>query len=301
MKKISVIVPTKNAGSRFDEVLKKIRAQQGGKDIEIIAVDSGSTDSTVETAKKYGCKVFSIKSTEFSHGNTRNVAISKTTGKIIVLMTQDAVPADGKWLSELLKPFEDPLVAGVFSRQIPFKETNIAERFFISRQYSSIPRTNYPSKKPKAIDVFFSNVSSAIKKSVWKKNKFSSDIPSSEDQLWAKKTIQAGFKTVYAPSSKVFHSHNYDLAGVFKRYFDSGAALSTIYGGVSDSFIRLFKKFLKDFWLEIKYAASKKPVMLPYVLAYNFVKLSALFLGKNNEVIPRFAKKRMSTVPQFWK
>jgi rhamnosyltransferase len=41
-----------------------------------------------------------------------------------------------------------------------------------------------------------------------------------EDQFWAKDILLAGYKKVYAPEARVYHSHNYGIQNQFKRWFD---------------------------------------------------------------------------------
>src|SRR5712692_98662 len=89
---VSVVIPTKNAGALFAEVMEKIRGQDSCYPIDITIVDSGSTDETVAIARKYGANVIAIDPGQFNHGLTRNLAIENTSGEIIVLLTQDAVP-----------------------------------------------------------------------------------------------------------------------------------------------------------------------------------------------------------------
>ncbi|MFQ5405851.1 MAG: glycosyltransferase [Candidatus Micrarchaeia archaeon] len=296
---ISVIIPTKNAGPSFEGLLSRLRFYKAV--FEIIVVDSGSVDSTLHVARKHFCKIIQISPRSFSHGLVRNLGALKAKGSILVFLTQDALPVNDDWLSELVAPLGQKVVAGAFSRQIPFKRTNPSESFFLSVKYPKASRTNFPSKTPSSREVFFSNASSAIKKSVWKKIRFSKVLVSSEDQFWAKKVLTSGFQTRYVASSKVFHSHDFGLLGVFKRYFDSGSALSKIYAGSKESSLMLFLKFTQGFIGELFFLLKKHPFSLPYAFVYNFLKVAGLFCGKFHFLFPVFLKRRMSTVPYFWK
>ena len=112
-------MPTKNGGALFERVLENLQRQSIWDSVELLVVDSGSTDGTVEAARRAGARVVEIPPEEFNHGATRDYGISKARGEIVVLMVQDAVPNDSNLLETILQRFSDPEVAGVYVRQIP--------------------------------------------------------------------------------------------------------------------------------------------------------------------------------------
>ena len=112
-------MPTWNAGPLLDEVLAALKAQRGTVFDELLAIDSGSRDGTVERLQQAGFRVAPIPQREFDHGGTRDRGIAMTTGDVIVLMVQDATPQGTDWLQKMVEPFADPQVAGVWCRQIP--------------------------------------------------------------------------------------------------------------------------------------------------------------------------------------
>src|SRR3990167_5765219 len=115
----SIIIPTKNAGSRFALVLKRIFASAVSFGYEVIVVDSGSVDGTVRLAGGYPVKRIEIAPSSFSHGGARNIGADNARGEILVYVSQDAVPKDELWLANLTAGFSDPDTAGIFGRQIP--------------------------------------------------------------------------------------------------------------------------------------------------------------------------------------
>ena len=118
---VSVLIPTKNGARYLAEVLDAIRKQQGDFRLqEIIAVDSGSRDETVQILKRHGVTVVQIPAQEFGHGRTRNLLASHAHGDALVFLTQDAIPANERWLHNLLAPLRhDPSIVGVYSRHTP--------------------------------------------------------------------------------------------------------------------------------------------------------------------------------------
>src|SRR5580765_960266 len=118
--RIPIIIPTRNAGPMLDDVLSAIAGQSGRFEPEIVAIDSGSTDGTVDRLKRSGATVLDVQPGEFNHGQTRNDALKAVDGDFAILLVQDAIPASRTWLSALLQPLlDDPSVAGTFARQVP--------------------------------------------------------------------------------------------------------------------------------------------------------------------------------------
>ena len=91
----SIVVPTKNAGSLFREVLDAVFAQAG--DFDVLVIDSGSTDGTTDLVEEYPAKLLEIPPKTFDHGGTRNLGAERTDGEFVVFLTQDATPMDG-WI-----------------------------------------------------------------------------------------------------------------------------------------------------------------------------------------------------------
>jgi len=99
---VSIFIPTKNAGPKFQKTLENIFLQLY-KNFEVIILDSGSTDKTLSIIKKFKTHLYKIKPNEFGHGKTRNLALKLARGEYIVYLSQDALPANQFWLSNLIK------------------------------------------------------------------------------------------------------------------------------------------------------------------------------------------------------
>ena len=232
--RVSILLVTKNGARYLAEVLDGIHRQRGRFRVEeIIAVDSGSRDGSVEILRKAGARVMTIPAAAFGHGKTRNLAASHAHGDYLVFLTQDATPAGDDWLENLLAPLvADPLVVGAYSRHTPRPSCHPMEwRRIVQEELTGMPDSRVNSmadnpdyKRNPAFFYFFANTSSVVRRRTW------CDIPwpeveFGEDQRWAKQVLEAGYKTAYCAGSVVYHSHSYGPWANFRRHFDHCAAL----------------------------------------------------------------------------
>ena len=112
---VTAAIPVLNGARYLDEVLAAVRAQRVDRELELLVVDSGSTDGSLGIARRHGAVVHEIARAEFSHGGTRNRMMALARGDHVAFLTQDATPAHEGWLAALLEGFaqaED--VAAVF-------------------------------------------------------------------------------------------------------------------------------------------------------------------------------------------
>jgi GT2 family glycosyltransferase len=233
---ISVVILTYNGERYLAEVLNAIFAQKTTLTFEVVAVDSGSSDRTLEILEKHTIRIIQIPNREFGHGRTRNFGAQSTGGQYVVFLTQDATPANENWLENLVCPLvEDQRVAGAYSRQIPRPDCNPIESRDIGIGagplstvkkvdfQDPIQKTNYDAHRTSFIT--FSNVSSCIRRNALDTLPFSEQIVMVEDQEWCKRAIESGYWVIYEATSSVYHSHNHSLQMIYKRHFDYGVSL----------------------------------------------------------------------------
>ena len=228
---VSVIIPVKNGEEFLDEVLTSTLNQKTDFSYEVIVIDSGSKDSSLEIIKKHQLKPIQIPPSEFNHGLTRNLGVENSGGEFIAFITQDATPVNENWLSNLVNPFLDnPHIAGVFGRHIARKNcdpiVSINLDYHFEQNISPVRKywqkdENYESNK--GTYIFFSNNNSCIRRSIWEKIPFRK-LEMSEDQFWAQDILEAGFIKCYEPTAVVYHSHTYSPIEWLQRNFDEYSA-----------------------------------------------------------------------------
>lgn len=298
---VSIIIPTKNAGSRFDLVLKGICASRVAFDYEIIVVDSGSSDETLRLIDKYPARLIAIMPSTFSHGGSRNIGADNAQGEILVYLSQDAVPYNEEWLANLTAGFGDPDVAGVFGRQVPNEGASPIEKFFLRYVYPDymIVKDSVNPDNCSLQDIFFSNVLSAIRKSEWKGNKFKEGIIMSEDQAWAKDMLIKHKKILYEPTAVVCHSHNYTVRRLIMRNFDSGLSLKDIVNAPLKRNLLYEARYIKS--ATSHFFKNKLYGYLLIFLFYEFFRLLGFYVGRHSRFLPLWLKKALSENKAYWR
>jgi rhamnosyltransferase len=297
---LSIILLTLNGGARFAETLAAIFNQHGGgTEPEVLVIDSGSRDNTLETARQYPVTVHRIPPNEFGHGRTRNLGARLARGDWLIYLSQDAVPAHHHWLQNLTRHLERPEVAAAFGRQLSPAGLGPIETFFLEQTYPDRAFEHQPAGAgPASIRrIFFSNVNSAIKKSVWERHPFP-EVVMSEDQAFARAALQSGGHIVYDPAAGVFHGHHYTLPQLFRRNFDSGYSLRTITG---DRWRDVARMGLHYVWTETRYLASRGHwPYIPYAWLYEGVKSAGFALGRMGQRLPAAWRPHLSLHTRYW-
>jgi len=242
----SIIIPVKNGGSIYVKVLNNVLSQSFDNGFEVIVIDSGSKDGSVEYTeekmKEYDNLILTkIKPADFGHGKTRNLGASIAKGEYLVFITQDALPYNEKWLEEMTKPFSlSEEIVGVFGKHLAYDDCDIFEKHNLDIHFKNFgegtvvyrmdDKERYEQEEGyRHLLCFYSDNSSAMRKSIWNEIPYD-DVDFAEDQLWAQKIIEKGYSKAYTSEAIVYHSHNYSFKEMMMRSFDDHKGLYSIYG-----------------------------------------------------------------------
>ena len=302
---ISVIIPVKDGGADLRRCLDGIDRQHVDEPVEVLVVDTASSDGSPELARSRGARVFEVGATEFRHGATRNLAAQEAAGDVLVFTTQDAYASADDWLVRLSGALRaDDKLAGAYGRQVPHDGASPPEQFFLDFLYGSAPRVQQATG-PEELSMrttLFSNVNSAIRRDVWERFPFADDLFFSEDQDWARRVLLAGYAIAYEPQAVVRHSHAYTVRSALKRFFDTGASAERgfLAGGSASSGV-LRREALRYAREELAWLSrTGRRRWIPYAAVYELAKFLGLQLGAHHRRLPLWAKRRLSFYPDYW-
>ncbi len=300
--KASIVIPTLNGGEDFRKCLAAIYSQKADFPFEVLVIDSGSTDETVSIARTFPVRFYQIDKKEFNHGLTRNKGIELSKGEFVVLMTQDAIPANENWLSALVSPFfEDDRVAGTYARQIPRDDADVLTQRHLNQWLTGrlmrdikyiTDRRDYEKQPPMQKYMFcnFDDVCSCIRKGVWEKIPFEYAV-FAEDLDWSKKVIESGFKIVYEPRAAVIHSHERSVLYEYKRTYICHRRLNELFDvrtvpSLRHVFLFTFKNIVADISYTLKYEARARNSLsqILRIPLLSFLSVYAQYKGARDQI-----------------
>lgn len=254
----SIIIRAYNEDKHIGRLFEGIK-QQTVKDVDVILVDSGSTDSTVAVAESYGARVVHIPSAEFTFGRSLNYGMKEAKREFVVIVSAHVYPVYPDWLETLLRPFQDDKVALTYGKQRGPDFAKFSEQQIFHQWYPDVSR-------PKQSTAFCNNANAAIRKSLWEKNNYDEALTGLEDLAWAKWVKEQGHVIAYVAEAEIIHVHNETPQGVFNRYRREAMAFKHIHPesnfNVYD-FVRLtVTNIISDLW-----HAARERVLLKNIVS----------------------------------
>ena len=209
---VSIVIRAKNEAPAIRETLERVHRQVGVQTFEVIVVDDGSTDGTVDIAREFAVQLIAIPAGSFTYGRALNIGIQAARGEFVVALSAHSLPTDEHWLANLLAPFRDPTVGAVYGRHVPRANATKLELFgmWLSGVMSETPRRQES-------DMMFSNANGAFRRGLAMEHPFDERLPGAEDLAWADWIERQGWAVYYQPTAAVYHSHGESLVRLLRR------------------------------------------------------------------------------------
>ena len=221
MSKISIIVRCYNEEEHIGRLLAGI-SQQTERDVEIILVDSGSTDATLSIASRYPIKVIYVSPDEFSFGRALNLGCKAACGEYLVFISAHCWPVYNDWLKQLTRPLSDPTVALVYGKQRGSEKSQFSEHQIFTSWFPDHSNSNQGSP-------FCNNANCAIRQDLWKESPYNEELTGLEDLAWAKTAIDKGYHIAYSAEAEIVHVHTETPHRIYNRYRREAIALKAIF------------------------------------------------------------------------
>lgn len=211
----SVVVVTKNQRGHLERSLPVLLSQQNtGGPLEVIVVDSGSTDGAQDVVRSSNARLVEIESATFNYARAHNAGAAAATGELVVRLSGDALPLGTDWLSRLLAPFSDPAVAASWGGQVlPPGLRNPVDRLTMRVGWGGVGRRVRRHTRPTTI--LGGNM--AFRRALWRRHAFDEHLPQAEDYAWTFVWQRRGYATVFVPDALVCHGHDEPLAHALTR------------------------------------------------------------------------------------
>ncbi len=234
---VSVVIRTFNEARYLGKLLLQLKKQKlKDGEIEIVVVDSGSTDGTVAIAELAGAKIVSIKKENFTFGRSLNVGCREAQGDVIAIVSGHCIPVDEYWLEQLVRQIVEKKSDYCYGRQVGGDETIYSEAQIFSKYF--------PEREDMALGgCFCNNANAAIAKESWMRHGFDEELTGLEDMHLARKIIGSGGRVSYVVDAAVYHLHSESWTQICRRFQREAVALREIHPEV----ILWFGDFLRYF------------------------------------------------------
>jgi glycosyltransferase involved in cell wall biosynthesis len=271
MKKIplvSVVIPVYNEAKYLDACLSSLSKQSYSQN-EIIIVDDGSTDKSLEICRKYKTLIF--KQAHLGPGAARNLGVSYATGEIIVFADAD-IRYDLDYIKKLIDPILKDKTIGTFTKEeFVANPDNIWSRCW-SANSSLPPNRHLPENYHDTENVF-----RAILKSYFLKGKgFEINEGYADDSSLSKKINKVA---ISAPGAICYHFNPASLSEVF--YSSRWIGRSLLFKKSIITFLRYTP--LNSIRVGLKFIKRGAPnAFLQFKLVYDFGMFVGIFFNHGN-------------------
>lgn len=243
----SLVIRAFNEERHIGRLLEGVR-RQTVKDVEVILVDSGSTDATPAIAAQYGAKIVHIPPAEFTFGLSLNLGLTAATRDLVAIASAHVYPVYPDWLERLLEPFADPQVALTYGKQRGDENSKFSEHQIFARWFPEESNFNQPHP-------FCNNANAAIRRSLWEQHPYDETLTGLEDLAWARWAQEQGRAIAYVPEAEVIHVHNETPRGVLNRYRREGMAFKCIYPEAHFSLYDFIRNLIASIGFDLLHAA----------------------------------------------
>jgi len=293
---VSIVLRSLNEEKWLDDSLTECTNQKlpNGISLELVLVDSGSTDRTLEIAKNHGCQIFHIKKSEFTFGRSLNIGCEGASGEILVFISAHCIPKSSDWLQNLVDPLINRQCDYVYGRQVGlahvtrFSEHEVFAHYF--GEDSDLQQSGF----------FCNNANSAIRRETWEKYRFDEAVTGLEDMVLAKSIHADGGQIGYVSDAPVLHIHEESLQQVQRRYYREALTMRDILPEVHFSFMDFVRCLASGIGSDLRQAMRNHAALreAPGIFGFRFMQFWGTYRGHNEHRVLSRAQKEQYYYPK---
>jgi len=290
----SIIIRTFNEQKHLGQLLTRIFEQERKlTDIEVVIVDSGSTDKTLEIAKGHNCRITHIAQSDFTFGRSLNYGCKFANGDFLVFISGHCIPVGNQWLDELIRPLCDGIASYVYGKQQAYGPTKFSEKCHFEKwfpEYSKKPQKGY----------FCNNANAALTREAWQKYSFNEKLTGLEDMFLAKQMVEDGNYIAYTALATVYHIHEEQWRQVKLRYERESIALQRIMPEVHFSLFDFIRYFTSGVLADLSMALREKVFLRKTgeIILFRFMQFWGTYIGNHEHRKLSIARKRHYFYPK---
>ena len=244
----SIIIRTLNEAGHLERLIQSIH-RQSYKDWEIVLVDSGSTDATLELARKYVANIQHVARRDFTYGRALNLGCQHSQGRYLACVSAHVYPVNDEWLGNLVRPFEDPKTGMVYGHQTG--RSHLSEERHVDRYFAG-------GSKVLVSEPAGNNANAAVRKDLWVDQPYDESLPGLEDLDWARRVQARGYHVYYAADASVYHSHDESFVRIYRRYRREATAYARIFRTPPHSIFGLVPSYMVSVLRDFHYGLRRR-------------------------------------------
>ncbi|MFZ5617496.1 MAG: glycosyltransferase [Pseudomonadota bacterium] len=292
---VSIVYRSLNEERWLGQSIAACRSQAlaDGRSLELVLVDSGSTDGTLDIAERRGCRIVHIKKADFTFGRSLNYGCEAAVGDIVVFISAHCIPAHDRWLENLIRPLIDGKADYVYGRQVGNDVTRFSEHQVFNHYYGE------HDKIPQG-ELFVNNANSAMLRTVWAKQRFDEAATGLEDMVFGKALQRAGGRIAYVANAPVVHIHEESLNQTKRRYYREALTMREIFPEVHFHFGDFVRCFAAGVLHDFSEALTKKKFLdeAAGIVGFRFMQYWGTWRGHNEHRILSRAQKESYYYPR---
>jgi len=269
----SIIIRAYNEEDHIGRLLTGIM-EQTVKEVEIIVVDSGSSDATVAIASRFPTQILSIAPHEFTFGRSLNLGCASASAEFLVFASAHVYPLYPDWLERLMEPFQDASIGLVYGKQRGDGNTHFSEHQQFKRMYPEV--SIHPQTHP-----LCNNANVAIRRSLWGKRKFDEMLSGLEDLDWATWLLSQGQYLAYSAEAVIVHVHNESSGQILNRYKREAIALARLKPEETFGFFDFVALYLLNIFSDLRSAIADRQFfrVIRSILVFRWMQFLGTYLG----------------------
>ena len=269
----SIVIRAYNEEKHIGRLLTGI-TQQNVQPVQIILVDSGSTDATAAIASRYPVDLVQIRPEDFTFGRSLNLGIQAARADFVVMASAHVYPVYPDWLERLLAPFADEQVGLAYGKQRGAETSHFSEHQVFARWFSDVPVHHQAHP-------FCNNANAAIRRALWERHPYDETLPALEDLAWARWAQEQGWWVSYAAEAEIIHVHQETWRGVYNRYRRDGMAFKRIYPQEHFTLADLMRLWVSNVATDWQAAARQKALRAQWssVLRFRWMQFWGTYQG----------------------
>lgn len=207
---VTAVIRAYNEGEHLGRLLEGLAKQTVAVD-EIVVVDSGSADNTVEIARAGGARVVNIAKDEFTFGRSLNYGCDAAKGDLLLIVSAHVYPIYDTYVEHMIAPFAQSNTAIAYGRQVGDHRTKYSESRVMMKWFpeESIRNQSHP---------FSNNANAIVRKDVWSQLRYDERLTGLEDLDLAKRALALGMRIDYVSEAPVVHVHEESWSTIRNRY-----------------------------------------------------------------------------------